>query len=130
VALLWACLRARRAVAAPEAFALAAWSLHAYALFAAQVHENHLAPAVLLLAPAAALAQAYRRVFWLLTAVVSMNLYLFYGFGIGWPPIISRSVTVIDATVVLSVINLAAFGWLTAIIVRRGRGWEGGQVLH
>jgi hypothetical protein len=118
-ALLWACVRARRVVAASDACALAAWSCYAYALLAAQVHENHLAPAVLLLAPAAALEPAYRRVFWLLTAVVSLNLYLFYGLGIGWPPIVSRSVTIIDATVVLSTISVAAFGWLTAIIARR-----------
>jgi hypothetical protein len=118
-ALLWACMRARRVVAAPEAFALAAWSVYSYALFAAQVHENHLAPGVLLLAPAAALAPAYRGAFWLLTAVVSLNLYLFYGLGIGWPPLITRSATIIDATVVLSVVNVGAYGWLTAIIARR-----------
>ena len=118
-ALVWACVRMRRAVASPEAFALAAWAMYAYALLAAQVHENHLAPAVLLLAPAAALAPAYRRVFWLLTSVVVVNLYLFYGLGIGWPPRVSRSVTIVDATVVLSVVNVAVFGWLTAIIARR-----------
>jgi hypothetical protein len=126
VAILWACFRIRRVDRAAEGFALAAWSMHAYALFAAQVHENHLAPAVLLLAPAAALEPRYRRVFWLLTAVVALNLYLFYGLGTGWPSAIPRGLTLIDATVVLSAVNVATFAWLTAITARS----KGGQILN
>jgi hypothetical protein len=111
--LAWAGLRVRRDATVATASACAAWSMYAYALFAAQVHENHLAPAVLLLAPAAAIDPRYRGAFWRLTAIVSLNLYLFYGFGDGWPSRIPRSVTAIDASVVLAFVNVATFGWFT-----------------
>jgi hypothetical protein len=118
VAIVWACARMRRASSLATAFALAAWTMHAYALFATQVHENHLTPAVVLLAPAAAINRGYRGVFVALTCVVTMNLYLFYGLGEGFPPVVSRAVTGIDATVLLSVASLASFTWLTRLIAR------------
>jgi len=118
-ALAWACTRARQVTSLGDLAALAGWCLWAYALFAAQVHENHLAAAVFLVAPAAALQRRYRPAFWVLSAVVALNLYLFYGLGDGWPPVVSRTVTIIDATVVLSVANLAAFAWFTTLVVRR-----------
>jgi hypothetical protein len=93
--------------------AASAWSMYGYALFAAQVHENHLAPAVLLLAPAAAAEPRLRPVFWALTAVVTANLYLFYGLGDGWPALVSRQVTIIDASVVLAFVSVATFAWFT-----------------
>jgi hypothetical protein len=121
VALAWACLRARRVATLTDAAALGAWCVYAYALLAAQVHENHLAPAVFLLAPAAAADRDFRRVFWLLSAIVTANLYLFYGLGDGWPPLVSRRITAIDATVVLSVVSVLTFGWFTVLVARRTR---------
>lgn len=118
-ALLWAVLRARRTTRVEEICALAAWSLYAYAMFATQVHENHLALAVVLLAPAAALDPGYRGVFGLLSAVVTLNMYLFYGFGVEWPSVVPKSVTVLDATLLLSVVSLGCFAWLTRVVARR-----------
>ncbi len=120
-ALAWAFVRARRAATLPAVLALAGWSMYAYALFAAQVHENHLAPAVFLLAPAAALDRRLRPVFWAATAVVALNLYLFYGVGTGSAPIVGRSVTIVDATVLLAVASLATFAWLTARVIATTR---------
>ena len=117
LAVAWACVRARRAWALAESSALAAWCLWAYALLAAQVHENHLAAAIFLLAPAAAVDRRYRTVYWWLSAVVALNLYLFYGLGRGWPPIVSRRATIVDATVLLSVVNVLAFAGLTIRLV-------------
>ncbi len=113
VAIAWACWRARRCRTLADASALAAWSMYAYALLAAQVHENHLAPAIWLLVPAAALDRRYRGIFWALSAVVGLNLYLFYGLGTGWPPLVSRTVTGIDATVWLALFNVGTFVWFT-----------------
>jgi hypothetical protein len=121
IALVWACLRVRRAGGLADTMALAAWCAYAYAMLAAQVHENHLAPAVALLAPAAASERTYRRVFWAITGIVAANLYLFYGLGDGWPPVVSRSITGIDATVVLSVVSVLTFGWFTRLVARRTR---------
>lgn len=98
--------------------ATAAWTMYAYAMFAAQVHENHLAPAVVLLAPAAAVEPRLRGVFWALTAIVTLNLYLFYGFGDGWPALISRQVTYVDASVLLAAISLGTFVWFTRALAR------------
>lgn len=95
-----------------------AWTMYAYAMFAAQVHENHLAPAVVLLAPAAAAEPRLRGIFWALTGIVTLNLYLFYGFGEGWPALISRQITYVDASVVLAVLSLGTFAWFTRTLAR------------
>jgi hypothetical protein len=101
--------------------ATAAWSLYAYALFAAQVHENHLAPAIVLLAPAAAMDARFRPVFWATTAVVVLNLYLFYGLGEGWPSLVPRLATGIDASVLLAFASLGVFAWFTRVLARAPR---------
>lgn len=121
LALGWAALRARRAASTADALALTSWSLYAYALLAAQVHENHAFAAVPLLALAAALAPDYRRVFWTISAIVSLNLYFFYGFGAGWPPLVRTTITGVDITVLLAVANVAVFVWFTRIVARRTR---------
>ena len=113
IALLAAVFRVRQIRTAADAFALTAWSVYAYSLFAAQVHENHAYLAVLLLAPAAAIDRQYRVVFYLVTGILTLNLYLFYGFGFGWPPLIERTVAPIDLTVLLSVANVCVFGWFS-----------------
>jgi hypothetical protein len=120
-AIVWACLRMRSVGSAATALALAAWTMHAYALFATQVHENHLTPAVMLLGPAAAIDRRYRGTFWALTGIVALNLYLFYGLGQGYPPLITRTMTGIDGTVLLSLGSLAAFIRLTRLVAARDR---------
>jgi hypothetical protein len=118
---LWGLATIWRRPSFAVAAATAAWSLYAYAMFAAQVHENHLATAVVLLAPAAAAEPALRRIFWAVTGVIALNLYLFYGFGDGWPPIVPRHVTGIDASVLLAVLSLGTFAWFTRMLAREPR---------
>ena len=120
-AILWACARLRSVDSAATTLALAAWTMQAFALFLTQVHENHLTPAVMLLAPAAAIDRRYRGVFWALTAIIALNMYLFYGLGQGYPPLVTRAVTGIDAIVFLSLANLAVFVWLTRLVAARDR---------
>ena len=110
IAVIWACWRMRRLTHLSEAAALGAWCAYAYAMLAAQVHENHWYPVVPLLILAAASDRRYRGVLAAISIVAALNLYLFYGLGFGWPPIAQRTWTGIDATVVLAVLNVFVFG--------------------
>jgi hypothetical protein len=105
----WAFWRARRA---PAEILLAAGALavHAYFTLEVQVHENHLLLALPLLAGAAAVLSRLRGPLYLVSAVFTLNLFLFQGFGrdFGVP---SRGFTIVDATVVLSFVNVRALVW-------------------
>jgi hypothetical protein len=105
----WALWRARRA---PAAVVLAAGALavHAYFTLEVQVHENHLYLALPFMAAAAALLPRLRGPLYLVSAVFAMNLFLFYGFGRDFRSP-SRAFTIVDATVVLSFVNLGALAW-------------------
>jgi hypothetical protein len=118
VATIFAVWLTPRARSLAGAAAIAGWSAYAYAMLAAQVHENHLIPAVPMLAAAAALDRRFRPVFWMVSMVAALNLYLFYGAIPGSPPLINRRTTVVDATVLLSVVNVAAFISLTRLLLR------------
>jgi hypothetical protein len=115
----WAVWRVRRDPSLASSALFAGWCAYAYALFAAQVHENHMHLAVPFLAVGAGLEASYRRIFWTVSAIVALNMYLFYGLGQGWPPVIARSWTLVDMTVVLSLVNVAVFAWLTVRLARR-----------
>jgi hypothetical protein len=116
LAISWACWRVRRNVTLAQAAAITGWCAYAYAMLAAQVHENHWYAAVPLFGLAAGANRRYRTVFWAVTAVAALNLYLFYGLGDGWPPITSRAWTGIDMTVVLSVVNVGVFAYAGRLI--------------
>ncbi len=94
------------------------FTIHAYATLSAQVHENHLFGAVPLLVLAAAGRPAFRPILLTVSAIVALNLNLFYGFGEGVGYGFPRALTVIDATVLLSVVNCAALCWHAAVLRR------------
>jgi hypothetical protein len=94
------------------AAALTGWTAWASALFAAQAHENHFFLAVSLFSLAAGLDRRFRAVCWTVSLIAAINVYLFGGFGLTYPPI-DRSVTFIDASVLLAVVNVGAFFWFT-----------------
>ena len=120
-ALGWAMWRTSRGVSRAGATALAAWSLYAYFMFGAQVHENHLYIALPILVLAAGELKTLRPAFWVLSAIVTLNIYLFEGLGTGHPPLIDRRWTVIDMSVLLSVINVCVFIWFTRRVVAASR---------
>ncbi len=105
----WAFWRAR-AADVPAVLAAGAFAVHAYFVLAVQVHENHLYLALPLLAAAAAAHRPLRPVLAAVSAIFAANLVLFYGLGrdLPLPP---RGFTVVDATVVLSLLNVAALAW-------------------
>lgn len=89
-----------------------AFIVHAYATLAAQVHENHLFAAVPLLIVAAAVRPKLRPVMWTLSVIFGLNLNLFYGVSEyieGWA--VPRTLTIIDLSVVLAIMNCAALVW-------------------
>ena len=107
--------------------ATAGWCVFAYFMFGAQVHENHLYLAVPFFALAAGLDRRFREPFYAVSAIAALNMYVFYGLGEGWPAIIKRSWTVVDLTVLLSLISLVAFFWVTAETAGKGpeaRNWD------
>lgn len=84
--------------------------MHAYFVLGVQVHENHLCLALPMLAAAAAARPALRPVFLGVSTVFALNLFLFFGIGRGFP-LPPRNVTIIDATVLLSIANVGLLAW-------------------
>ena len=107
----WAVWTTRRATDLWTQAALGAFLVHAFGVLGVPVHENHMFAAVPLLALAAAGQPAYRAPFFVVSAIVALNLNLFYGISedTGWA--IPRTLTVIDASLVLAAINCAALVW-------------------
>ena len=106
---VWGFWRLRSTRSSASWFFYAGWIVLAYFMFGAQVHENHAYLAIPCLAVAAGLEARWRTFFWLVSALVAFNMYVFYGLGEGWPPLINRRWTVIDLTVLASFAALALF---------------------
>jgi hypothetical protein len=117
-ALGWAYWRARRARGLDVLVALAAFTVHAFFVLSVNVHEHHMMMMVPLLALAAALRPAFRGPFYAVSLVCALNMNLVYGFGMGWGYAIPRTLTPIDATVVLAFVNLGVFAWNGRVLSR------------
>lgn len=98
--------------------ALGAFTVHAYAVLAVQVHENHMYLALPLLAIVVASRPQYTNLFFVMSAVVMLNLNLLYGFGENVGFAIPRSLSVIDLTVIVAAVNCAALVWHMTIFER------------
>jgi hypothetical protein len=114
----WACWQARRRLTLALLAAAGAFTVHAFFVLMVGVHEPHQVLEIPLLALAAALAPAFRPAFYAVSAIVALNLNLFYGISRTWGWAVPRSLTVIDATVVLSVVNLLVFASLARTLRR------------
>jgi len=118
MAVIWALWTARRAKDLWMVAAVAAFTTHAYATLSAQVHENHLYAAPPLLALAAAGRPAFRPVLFAVSAIFALNLNLFYGIGEDVGYALPRGITIIDATVVVAVVNCIALVWHARVLRR------------
>jgi hypothetical protein len=107
--MLWAVWRARRA-SLPIVLAAGAFAIHAYTMFSVQVHENHFYLALPLMAAALPSLPVLRGPYILASVVCLLNMLLFQGFGHDFVPP-PRMVTIVDATVLLSFVNIGAFAW-------------------
>ena len=102
----WALWRIRHERGLTVLAACAAFIVHAYFVLGVQVHENHLYLAVPLLGIAAAVERSVRPVFFGVSAVFALNLFLFFGVGRDFP-LPPRNLTVVDTTVLIAVVNCA-----------------------
>ncbi|MEO7192900.1 MAG: hypothetical protein ABI051_17785 [Vicinamibacterales bacterium] len=119
--LLWVIWRFRRGQRLAGAALVGAWCVYAYAMFSAQVHENHAYLAVPILLLAAGLAPTLRPLFWVVSAMTALNMYLFYGIGTTWSPMLQRSWTGVDLSVLLALANVLISGWFTREVLRLPR---------
>jgi hypothetical protein len=130
---LWTCARTAHAAlstpapgtrhltpgTSPDLWLLAAvggFTVHAYATLAAQVHENHLFAAVPLLVLASAGRPGFRPIAIGVSAVVALNLNLFYGFGDGIGGGLPRAITLLDLTVILALANCFLLLWHARVL--------------
>jgi hypothetical protein len=118
--MLWAFWRARRG-SLPIVLAASACAIHAYTLLSVQVHENHFYLALPLMAAAGAVLPAMRAPYALASAICLLNLFLFQGVGHDVAPP-SRMFTIVDATVLLSFVNIGAFAWHARRFARAAAG--------
>jgi hypothetical protein len=96
--------------------ALAAFLVHGYATLSAQVHENHLFAAVPLLVLASAGRRAFLPICVGVSGVVALNLNLFYGLGDGVGYALPRGTTIVDATVLVALVNCFLFSWHAVVL--------------
>jgi hypothetical protein len=117
IATAWTLWRVRRSRDLSLVSAAAAFIVHAYFVLGIAVHENHLYFALPLLALAAAVRPALRPIHMAISAVVALNLFLFFGLGRGIP-LPPRNFTIIDATAILAVANCALFLFHARVFTR------------
>ena len=111
-AMAWALWTTRRTKDLWLLAGLGAFSVHAYAVLSAQVHENHLFAAVPLLVLAAAGRRAFTPLLVAISAIFFLNLNIFYGISEDVGYAIPRGLTILDLSVVLSFVNCGALIWL------------------
>ena len=112
----WGVFIGRRARELSLVAAVGAFSVHAYAVLGAQVHENHLFAAMPLLVIAAATRRRYVPVLAGVSAFLALSM-LFYVFGDEegrW--VLSRSFTLLDTTLLLAAFNCGLFVWHGAVL--------------
>jgi hypothetical protein len=117
----WGLWRLRRS---PDlaAHALAgAFVVHASFVLGVGVHEHHMMLAVPLLALAATLRPTLRPLFYVVSAIVALNMNLFYGIGMGRGWSVPRLLLGIDLSVLLSIANVGALVWHARIVARESR---------
>jgi hypothetical protein len=115
----WGVWRLRQAPDLATHALASAFVVHAFFVLGVGVHEHHMMLAVPLLALAAALRPELRPLFYAVSAIVALNMNLFYGIGIGWGWSIPRLLLGIDLSVLLSVVNIGALVWHGRIVSQR-----------
>ncbi len=117
----WGLWIGRRARDLPLVAAVAAFSVHAYVTLGAQVHENHLFAAMPLLVVAAATRRRFAPILAGVSAFLALSM-VFYMFGAeeSQRPL-SRSLTLVDTTLLLAVFNCGLFVWHALVLRSEAR---------
>jgi len=116
IAFAWGLWRTHRSRDLALHCALTAFVVQAYFVLGVGVHENHQFLVLPFLAVAAAVRPRFRWLFMVLSAIVALNLNMFYGFGLGVGYALPRTLTGIDGTVLLAAANLTALFWLVHVL--------------
>jgi hypothetical protein len=122
----WALARSTRGRTPGGWAALAGWCALAYFTFGAPAHVTHMYLAVPFFALAAGIERRFREPFYVLSAVATANLFLFYGIS-GRPLTPARVWPGVELALVLGLINFAAFVWITTETMGPGpeaRNWD------
>jgi hypothetical protein len=114
----WGLWRARTAPHLAVHALVAAFTVHAFFVLGVGVHEHHMMLTVPLLALAAALRPAVRPLFYVVSAIVALNMNLFYGISLGMGWVVPRMMLGIDLSVILSIVNVAALVWHGRVLAR------------
>src|SRR5262249_51185574 len=96
--------------------ALAALTVHIFFVLMLGMREPRQTLEVPLLALAAALEPALRPVFYVVTIVVALNMNLFDGLALSMRWAIPRGITIVDLSVIVAAVNLAALFWLSGLL--------------
>jgi hypothetical protein len=115
---LWGVWMARRARDLWLLAGLTAFVVHAYVVLAVPVYDNHLFAAVPLLMLAAGGRRGFLPLAVTLSVIFVLNLNLFYGFSdeVGYR--IPRTLTIVDATVLVALANCLALLWHATVLKR------------
>ena len=124
-AALWGVWRIRHASDLAVHALGGAFLVHAFFVLSVGVHEHHMMLAVPLLALAAGLRPSLRPIFWTISAIVALNINLFYGIGMGLGWSIPRGVLLVDLSVLLSLANIAALVWHGRVLAREAAQMSG-----
>jgi len=119
--ILWGAWTGRRARELWHVAAVGAFSVHAFAVLGAQVHQNHLFAAMPLLVIASAERRRFVPILVGVTAFISLSLLFVLPVGPDGPFVLSRTWTFLDTTLLLAVFNCLLFVWHAKILGEESR---------
>jgi hypothetical protein len=114
----WAMWVSSRARDLAMGAALGAFTVHAFFVLNVGMHEGHQLFEVPLLVLAAALRPGLRPLLLVVSAIITLNINIYYGISIGWGWAVPRTLTGVDLGVVLAFANVATLVWF-AVVLRR-----------
>jgi hypothetical protein len=120
----WPMWITRRAADLSMAAALGAFTVHAFFVLNVGAHESHQLFEIPLLVLAAALRPRLRPLTIVVSAIVTLNINYLYGISIGWGWAVPRTLTGLDVSVVLAIVNVATLAWFAATLASEAHGSE------
>jgi hypothetical protein len=119
--ILWGAWIGRRARDLSLVAAVGAFSVHAYAVLGAQVHENHLFAALPLLIIAAAARRRFVPILSGVSAFLALSMIFYILSDEEGPIVLSRTLTLVDTTLLLAVLNCVLLVWHAKVLQAEAR---------
>jgi hypothetical protein len=121
----WAIWATRKARTLAIVAAFGAFTIQAFFVLSANLHEHHQLFEVPLLVLAAALRPALRPLFFAVSAIVALNINYVYGAGLGLGWSAPRMLTGVDLSVLLSFANIAVLIWFGRLLASEAKSTAG-----